>query len=165
MESGTTAMEAITALIVGPMCLLVAFASSHGYSWHHPLQIIVCTCQLYGLTWFTLQPIFSHTGLAGHFSSDPVSCFEFKFVVPCIALFGYVVRRCYFGLWRLAPTLRGPCSPPFFWCHPSESAARAFLSPKPIEMLMILCATLIQEAALAGCRLVCSFYVHQQIYF
>jgi hypothetical protein len=27
---------------------------------------------LYGLVWFTLQPIYSETGLAGHFSSDPV---------------------------------------------------------------------------------------------
>lgn len=27
--------------------------------------------QLYGLVWFTLQPVFSDTGLEGHFSSDP----------------------------------------------------------------------------------------------
>lgn len=72
MESGTTAMEAITALFVGPLCILVAFASVQDWGCRHPLQIILCTCQLYGLTWFTLQPIFSHEGLAHHFSSDPV---------------------------------------------------------------------------------------------
>jgi hypothetical protein len=73
MESGTAAMEAITALIVGPLCFLVAFASIHNFGCHHPLQMILCTMQLYGLTWFTLQPLFTDTGLAGHFSSDPVS--------------------------------------------------------------------------------------------
>jgi len=73
MESGTTAMEAITALVVGPLCLIVAFAAVHDYGCRHPLQIMLCTMQLYGLTWFTLQPIFSDTGMEGHFSSDPVS--------------------------------------------------------------------------------------------
>lgn len=73
MESGTTAMEAITALLTGPVCLMVAVGAVHECSWRHPLQIILCTMQLYGLIWFTLQPIYSETGLEGHFSSDPVS--------------------------------------------------------------------------------------------
>lgn len=72
MESGTAAMEAITAVFVGPMCFLVALAASQNWGCRHPLQILLCTCQIYGLTWFTLQPIFSDTGIAGHFSSDPV---------------------------------------------------------------------------------------------
>ncbi|KAJ1413737.1 Emopamil-binding protein [Ochromonadaceae sp. CCMP2298] len=72
MESGTTAMELITALIDGPLCFIVAFAAVHDYSWRHPLQIILCVMQLYGLLWFVLQPIYSETGMAGHFSSDPV---------------------------------------------------------------------------------------------
>lgn len=77
MESGTHAMEAITALIDGPLCFLVAFAAAHDYGCRHPLQIILCVMQLYGLLWFTLQPIYSDTGVAGHFSSDPVSeCFN-----------------------------------------------------------------------------------------
>jgi hypothetical protein len=86
MESGTTAMELITAVIDGPLCFLVAFAAAHDLNWRHPLQIILCTMQLYGLVWFTLQPIYSDTGLAGHFSSDPVSilkCFmdlELQFI-------------------------------------------------------------------------------------
>ena len=73
LESGTHAMEVITALIDGPLCFLVVFAAAHNYSWRHPLQIILCVMQLYGLLWFTLQPIYSETGLEGHFSSDPVS--------------------------------------------------------------------------------------------
>jgi hypothetical protein len=76
MESGTHAMEVITALIDGPLCFLVAFAAAHDLSWRHPLQIILCTMQLYGLVWFTLQPIWSDTGLAGHFSSDPVRALQ-----------------------------------------------------------------------------------------
>lgn len=72
MESGTAAMEAITALIDGPLCILVAYAAVNDYNFRYPLQIVLCVMQLYGLTWFTLQPIFSDTGLAGHFSSDPV---------------------------------------------------------------------------------------------
>lgn len=73
MESGTAAMEAITALIDGPLCIFVAFAAVHDYGCRHPLQIILCTMQLYGLVWFVLQPMFSETGLEGHFSKDPVS--------------------------------------------------------------------------------------------
>eukprot|EP00128_Syssomonas_multiformis_P001803 Colp12_sorted_trinity150504_noHs@28637 len=71
LESGTHAMEVITALIDGPLCFLVVFAAAHNYSWRHPLQIILCVMQMYGLLWFTLQPIYSETGLEGHFSSDP----------------------------------------------------------------------------------------------
>lgn len=66
-------MEAITALIDGPLCILVAFAAVHDYGCRHPLQIILCTMQLYGLIWFVLQPVFSDTGIEGHFSKDPVS--------------------------------------------------------------------------------------------
>ena len=80
MESGTTAMELITAVIDGPLCFLVVFAAAHDFPWRHPVQIILCTMQLYGLVWFTLQPIYSDTGLAGHFSSDPVSYACVKFL-------------------------------------------------------------------------------------
>ena len=72
MESGTAAMEAITTLLTGPFCLLVAYAHVHKSSFRHPLQLVVCTMQLYGLLWFTLQPLFTEGGVAGHFSSDPV---------------------------------------------------------------------------------------------
>jgi cholestenol delta-isomerase len=71
MESGTHAMEAITALIDGPLCFLVAWSAVHDYGCRHPFQIILCVMQLYGLLWFTLQPIFSDTGMAGHFATDP----------------------------------------------------------------------------------------------
>lgn len=75
MESGTTAMEAITALLDGPFCFLVAFAAANNLPWRHPLQLILCVMQLYGLVWFVLQPIFSETGMEGHFSNDPVMFF------------------------------------------------------------------------------------------
>jgi hypothetical protein len=86
LESGTAAMEAITALIDGPLCFFVAFAAIHDFGCRHPLQIILCTMQLYGLVWFTLQPIFSDTGVAGHFSSDPVSHFN----LPIYGLYLYI---------------------------------------------------------------------------
>ncbi len=84
MESGTAAMEAITALLTGPMCFLVAFADVQGYGCRHPLMIILCTMQLYGLIWFTLQPLYSEIGIAGHFSSDPV---RYYFLIYMYLLF------------------------------------------------------------------------------
>ena len=72
MESGTASMEAITAIFDGPVCFLVAYAHIHKLAWEHPLMLILCTCQLYGLVWYTLQPIFDEAGFAGHFSSDPL---------------------------------------------------------------------------------------------
>lgn len=72
MESGTAAMEAITALVDGPLCFLVALAAVQNWGCRHPLQIVLCVMQIYGLVWFVLQPMYSDTGVAGHFSSDPV---------------------------------------------------------------------------------------------
>eukprot|EP01038_Epipyxis_sp_PR26KG_P009657 gene9657-13001_t len=71
MESGTHAMELITTLIDGPLCFLVVICAAHNISFRHPLQLILCTMQLYGLIWFTLQPIYSDSGVEGHFSCDP----------------------------------------------------------------------------------------------
>lgn len=115
MESGTAAMEAITAILDGPMCFLVVFASVHGYSWHHPLRIILCTCQLYGLVWFVLQPIFSVHGIAGHFASDPVSAFAFMslFFLLCSLAVVFVLSQILFWLvavgcnapWGIFPTI------------------------------------------------------------
>lgn len=96
MESGTHAMEVITALIDGPLCFLVAFAAAHDLSWRHPLQIILCTMQLYGLVWFTLQPIWSETGLAGHFSSDPVSLSVSLMANTCCGSIRYEKALVYF---------------------------------------------------------------------
>lgn len=73
MESGTAAMEAITALLDGPLCFLVAYGAANNCSFRYPLQLILCTMQLYGLLWFVLQPLFTDSGIEGHFSSDPVS--------------------------------------------------------------------------------------------
>lgn len=70
MESGTAAMEAITALIVGPLCFVVVYAAVHQLSYFHPLRLVLCTMQIYGLTWFTLQPLFAAGGLQEYFSSD-----------------------------------------------------------------------------------------------
>eukprot|EP00640_Fibrocapsa_japonica_P006742 CAMPEP_0113943074 /NCGR_PEP_ID=MMETSP1339-20121228/19160_1 /TAXON_ID=94617 /ORGANISM="Fibrocapsa japonica" /LENGTH=176 /DNA_ID=CAMNT_0000947837 /DNA_START=52 /DNA_END=579 /DNA_ORIENTATION=+ /assembly_acc=CAM_ASM_000762 len=72
LETGTAAMEAITALIDGPLCIAVAYAAIHGRGWRHPAQIVLCTMQMYGLLWFILHPLFSDEGMVGHFSSDPV---------------------------------------------------------------------------------------------
>lgn len=52
LETGTASMETITALLVGPLCLLLAYAVVLQKSWRHPLQICVTTCQMYGLLWF-----------------------------------------------------------------------------------------------------------------
>ena len=49
MEPGTRAMEAITSVMEGPLCLLVAYAAVKNKIWRHPAQLIVTTCQIYGL--------------------------------------------------------------------------------------------------------------------
>jgi cholestenol delta-isomerase len=68
LEPGTAAMEAITALVTGPLCLLLAWAIVGRSAYRWSLQIVVCTCQMYGLTWFVAHPAFSIEQVA---SSDP----------------------------------------------------------------------------------------------
>jgi cholestenol delta-isomerase len=68
LEEGTAAMEAITALFDGPLCVLVAYGIVSQRIWRHPLQLILCVCHLYGLVWFTLHTFFSANPVA---TSDP----------------------------------------------------------------------------------------------
>jgi cholestenol delta-isomerase len=70
LESGTASMEAITALIVGPLCFLLAYSIIHKTNYRWAIQLIVCTCQIYGLIWFILQPAFGE-GLHSIASEDP----------------------------------------------------------------------------------------------
>lgn len=99
MESGTAAMECITALIVGPLCFLVLVTNVLDHPLCYVLQLITCTMQLYGLTWFTLQPLFTTSGLSGHFSSDPilfwivaVGCNAPWAIFPTILLFEAIIK-------------------------------------------------------------------------
>jgi cholestenol delta-isomerase len=59
LEAGTAAMEAITALITGPLCLLLAWGIVGNKPWRWAVQIITCSCQMYGLAWFMAHPFFS----------------------------------------------------------------------------------------------------------
>ena len=68
MESGTAAMETITALIDGPLCFLAAYGFVHQKYWYHPIVLIVTVMQMYGLLWFTLHPWFE---AAPQVTSDP----------------------------------------------------------------------------------------------
>jgi len=88
LEAGTAAMEAITALLVGPLCFLTAYGALKNRKWRWIVQVIVCTCQLYGLIWFTLHPLFSDTPQV---TSDP-----FLFWVILVGLN---------GPWAIAPPL------------------------------------------------------------
>ena len=72
IESGTAAMEAITALLVGPLCFAVVFAAVHDLPWRAPLQLLVCTMQLYGMLWLCMEPMFSAGGWSQHYSADEV---------------------------------------------------------------------------------------------
>ena len=69
MEPGTRAMEAITVLLDGPLCLLAAYAAVKDLPWRHPCQFLVCTMQIYGLIWFSLHPIFDRS--IQHLSTSP----------------------------------------------------------------------------------------------
>lgn len=99
MESGTSAMETITALVVGPLCLLVAFAAIHDLSWRYPLQLVVCTMQLYGMLWLVLQPVFSAEGWDKHYASD-----EVRFLLRFICVY-----NSFNSAWRSLGTFLG-CS-------------------------------------------------------
>jgi len=68
LEAGTAAMEAITAFVSGPLCLLLAWGIVGQKSWRWSVQVIVCTCQMYGLAWFASHPFFSVEQIS---SSDP----------------------------------------------------------------------------------------------
>ena len=78
MEPGTKAMEAITAVLEGPMCLLIAYGHIMKASWRHPLQLVITTCQIYGLVWFILHPMCDPKGHVDHITSDT---FLFWFLV------------------------------------------------------------------------------------
>jgi hypothetical protein len=46
MEPGTAAMEAITAVMEGPLCWLIAYGHTQKAAWRHPAQLVLCTCQV-----------------------------------------------------------------------------------------------------------------------
>ena len=77
MEPGTRAMEAITSVMEGPLCLLVAYAAVKNKIWRHPAQLIVTTCQIYGLIWFSLHPMFDSS--IQHLSTNPFLFFAVAF--------------------------------------------------------------------------------------
>ena len=68
LEAGTAAMECITSVIVGPLCVILLYAIVMDRPWRHALQTALCTCQLYGLAWFVLHKEFYHLPVA---SDDP----------------------------------------------------------------------------------------------
>jgi hypothetical protein len=68
LEPGTAAMEAITALITGPLCLLLAWGIVGNKPWRWAVQLITCSCQMYGLAWFMAHPFFSADKIS---SDDP----------------------------------------------------------------------------------------------
>jgi len=78
IEAGTGSMETITGLIVGPFCLLTAYGIVKDTRWRHALQLCTSTCQMYGLAWFTLHPLFTTEQQVTH---DP-----FLFVVVLIGM-------------------------------------------------------------------------------
>ena len=71
MESGTAAMEAITAYLDGPLCFIVAYSYIHSTAYLHPTVVVLCVMQIYGLIWYSIQPIFSVEGFKGYLTEDP----------------------------------------------------------------------------------------------
>lgn len=68
LEAGTAAMEAITAFITGPLCVLLAWGIVGQKSWRWSVQIVLCACQMYGLAWFMAHPFFAADKIS---SEDP----------------------------------------------------------------------------------------------
>lgn len=99
MDSGTAAMEAITAIIEGPMCLLVAYGMINNKQWRWPLQLIVTTMQMYGLIWFCIQPLWSEEGYSGHMATDDPFLF-WVIAVGCNAPWGIFPPMLWLQAWR-----------------------------------------------------------------
>jgi len=55
-DLGYVIMKAMSAIVFGPMCFLVAFAKVHERPWYHPLQLIVSSMQLACAVWFIIVP-------------------------------------------------------------------------------------------------------------
>ena len=68
LEPGTAAMEWITSVLLGPLCVLLVYAIVRDRPWRHAVQVALCTSQVYGLTWFAVHPFFYHLPVA---SDDP----------------------------------------------------------------------------------------------
>ena len=68
LEAGTAAMEWITSVLLGPLCLVLLYAIVRDRPWRHVVQVMLCTAQIYGLTWFVLHKEFYHLPVA---SDDP----------------------------------------------------------------------------------------------
>jgi hypothetical protein len=48
-------LELLTVLVAGPMALAIVWAIITNNKWRHPLQLIICVCELYG-GWMTFGP-------------------------------------------------------------------------------------------------------------
>ena len=68
LEAGTAAMEWITSVLLGPLCVVLLYAIVMNRPWRHVVQVMLCTAQMYGLTWFVLHKEFYHLPVA---SDDP----------------------------------------------------------------------------------------------
>jgi len=101
LEAGTASMECITAVITGPLAALTAVAIIRNWSSRHVLQLTLCTCQMYGLVWFTLHPLFA---LSESLTTDPL-------------LF-----------WGIAFAMNAPWGifPPILWYKSSKAVEHAF---------------------------------------
>jgi len=53
-------METVTAFTWGPICFVVAFFITNSHPLRHPLQIIVCVGQIYGLILYYATSMFDH---------------------------------------------------------------------------------------------------------
>ena len=68
LEAGTAAMEWITSVILGPLCVVLLYGIVADRPWRHVVQVALCTCQMYGLTWFVLHKEYTDSPVA---SDDP----------------------------------------------------------------------------------------------
>ena len=97
LEAGTRTMEAITALFEGPLCLAVAWGAMRGCAWRHPAQLLLTTCQLYGLAWFALHPAFDASATQ-HFTADPVLFWVVAYGLN--AVWGLVCPMLWLSSWK-----------------------------------------------------------------
>ncbi len=77
-------------IVLGPLCLLVAWLIQRGHSLRHPLQLVLCTAQFYGTVLYFTAPVVAGTW-SQVMTRDPFELWVFVILLN--------------GIWMIVPGL------------------------------------------------------------
>ena len=90
MNGDLAVSKIFSALFVGPLCLVMAYANAHNTAYKYQLQLFVSGLQLGGLILTLLQPLASPLSAAVTYTTDPVSLSVLS-PVTSLTLFNFFV--------------------------------------------------------------------------